>query len=60
MFTMEMAYDFFWNDKNTFYASTHQMPLYPGTGALNETGAFNNIVNAPFVAVIAAINFKRL
>lgn len=39
--------DFFWNDKNTFYASTHQMPLYPGTGALNETGAFNNIVNAP-------------
>ena len=39
--------DFFWNDKNTLYASTHQMPLYPGTGELNETGAFNNIVNAP-------------
>ena len=26
--------------------STHQMPLYPGTGAKNETGA-GNIVNAP-------------
>ena len=39
--------DFFWGDKNTLYASTHQMPLYPGTGELNETGAFNNIVNAP-------------
>ncbi len=39
--------DFFWNDKNTLYASTHQTPLYPGTGELNEIGAYNNIVNAP-------------
>ncbi len=28
------------------YCSTHQMPLYPGTGAKDETGA-GNIVNAP-------------
>jgi acetoin utilization deacetylase AcuC-like enzyme len=28
------------------FASTHQMPLYPGTGALSETGA-GNIFNAP-------------
>jgi acetoin utilization deacetylase AcuC-like enzyme len=28
------------------YASTHQMPLYPGTGAMSETGV-GNIVNAP-------------
>ena len=26
--------DIFWSDKNLFFASTHQMPLYPGTGAL--------------------------
>ena len=37
----------FWNDKDLFFASTHQMPLFPGTGAPNETGAANNIVNAP-------------
>jgi acetoin utilization deacetylase AcuC-like enzyme len=38
--------DIFWSDKDLFYGSTHQMPLYPGTGALSETGA-GNIFNAP-------------
>jgi acetoin utilization deacetylase AcuC-like enzyme len=38
--------DIFWSDKNLFFASTHQMPLYPGTGALSETGV-GNIWNAP-------------
>ena len=28
--------DIFWSDKDLFFASTHQMPLYPGTGALGE------------------------
>ena len=38
--------DIFWSDASVFYASTHQMPLYPGTGAVSETGV-GNIVNAP-------------
>jgi acetoin utilization deacetylase AcuC-like enzyme len=38
--------DIFWDDKDMMYASTHQMPLYPGTGGRNETGA-GNIFNAP-------------
>ena len=38
--------DIFWSDKNMFYGSTHQMPLFPGTGAVKETGA-GNIFNAP-------------
>ena len=38
--------DIFWVDKDLFFASTHQMPLYPGTGALSETGA-GNVFNAP-------------
>jgi acetoin utilization deacetylase AcuC-like enzyme len=38
--------DAFWSDKDLFYASTHQMPLFPGTGALSETG-IGNIFNAP-------------
>jgi acetoin utilization deacetylase AcuC-like enzyme len=41
--------DIFWSDKNLFYASTHQMPLYPGSGALSETGV-GNICNAPLRA----------
>jgi len=36
----------FWEDKDLFYGSTHQMPLFPGTGALDETGV-GNICNAP-------------
>ncbi|CAN5277889.1 histone deacetylase family protein [soil metagenome] len=42
--------DIFWNDRDLFYGSTHQMPLYPGTGAQDETGAAGNIVNAPLRA----------
>ena len=38
--------DIFWSDKDLYLGSTHQMPLYPGTGALNETGV-GNIWNAP-------------
>ncbi len=33
-------------DPHFLYASTHQSPLYPGTGAAEETGV-GNIVNAP-------------
>ena len=39
----------FWEDKDLFYGSTHQMPLFPGTGALEETGV-GNIFNAPLRA----------
>jgi acetoin utilization deacetylase AcuC-like enzyme len=42
--------DIFWADPTVFYASTHQMPLYPGTGAVNETGETGNICNAPLSA----------
>jgi acetoin utilization deacetylase AcuC-like enzyme len=38
--------DIFWSDKDCFYGSTHQMPLFPGTGELGETGV-GNIFNAP-------------
>jgi len=38
--------DIFWADGDMFYGSTHQMPLYPGTGAASETGV-GNIFNAP-------------
>jgi acetoin utilization deacetylase AcuC-like enzyme len=37
----------FWSDPSVLYASTHEMPLYPGTGALCDTGAYDTVVNAP-------------
>jgi acetoin utilization deacetylase AcuC-like enzyme len=39
--------EIFWSDKTVMYCSTHQMPLFPGTGAVGETGDHNTIVNAP-------------
>ena len=41
--------DIFWSDPDLFYGSTHQMPLYPGTGSASETG-MGNIFNAPLKA----------
>jgi acetoin utilization deacetylase AcuC-like enzyme len=31
--------DIFWGRGDVFYISTHQSPLYPGSGALEDTGA---------------------
>ncbi len=42
--------DIFWSDPSVLYASTHQMPLFPGTGAINQRGEHNTIVNAPLSA----------
>ena len=39
--------EIFWADKTVMYGSTHQMPLYPGTGAVIEAGEFDTVVNAP-------------
>ena len=39
--------DLVWDDPRILFASTHQMPLYPGTGAASETGASGNVVNVP-------------
>jgi acetoin utilization deacetylase AcuC-like enzyme len=42
--------EIFWSDPSVLYASTHEMPLYPGTGAASERGAHGTIVNAPLRA----------
>jgi acetoin utilization deacetylase AcuC-like enzyme len=39
--------EIFWADPTVMYCSTHQMPLYPGTGARSERGEHDSIVNAP-------------
>jgi acetoin utilization deacetylase AcuC-like enzyme len=49
----------FWSEPNLFFASTHQMPLFPGTGAANETGVSNNIVNVPLAPGSAGKEFRE-
>jgi acetoin utilization deacetylase AcuC-like enzyme len=50
--------DAFWSDKDLFYGSTHQMPLFPGTGALSETGS-GNIFNAPLNPLDGSARFRE-
>ena len=50
--------DIFWSDPSVLYASTHQMPLYPGSGARSETGA-GNIVNAPLEPGSGSESFRE-
>jgi len=45
-------------DPTLFYASSHQFPLYPGTGAADETGV-GNIVNAPLPAGTDGAGFRK-
>ena len=51
--------DIFWSDKSVMYCSTHEMPLYPGTGAIGERGEFNTIVNAPLSAGDGGAEFRE-
>jgi acetoin utilization deacetylase AcuC-like enzyme len=50
--------DMFEMDANLFYASTHQSPLYPGTGASSETGV-GNVVNAPLRPNAGSAEFRH-
>ncbi len=50
--------DIFYDDPSVIYCSTHQMPLYPGTGALRETGK-GNIFNAPLSANDGSDHFRE-
>jgi len=42
--------DIFWSDPSVLYCSTHEMPLFPGTGAASERGEYDTIVNVPLSA----------
>jgi len=50
--------EIFWSDRTVMYCSTHQMPLFPGTGAVSESGDYNTIVNAPLRAGDGAEKFR--
>ncbi len=50
--------EIFWSDPDLFYGSTHQMPLFPGTGALGERGV-GNVWNAPMRAGDGGERFRE-
>src|SRR6202790_4953066 len=50
--------DIFWADPTVMYCSTHQMPLFPGTGASAERGETDTIVNAPLASEDGGDKFR--
>lgn len=48
----------FERDADLFYASSHEWPLYPGTGAAQEQGVAHNIVNAPLAGGAGGAEFR--
>jgi acetoin utilization deacetylase AcuC-like enzyme len=50
--------DIFWADPTVMYCSTHQMPLFPGTGATGERGEHDTIVNAPLAPNDGSAKFR--
>ena len=53
--------DIFYDDPNVLYVSTHESPLYPGTGHLRETASgdgYGANVNLPFPAGTAGDTFR--
>jgi acetoin utilization deacetylase AcuC-like enzyme len=50
--------EIFWADPTVMYCSTHQMPLFPGTGAKSERGEHDTIVNAPLAAEDGGAKFR--
>jgi acetoin utilization deacetylase AcuC-like enzyme len=48
----------FESDPHLFYGSTHQSPLYPGTGARSDTGV-GNLVNVPLRPMSGSVEFRR-
>ena len=51
--------DLAWHDDRIFFASTHESPLFPGTGLAHEVGAHGQIVNVPLKSQTGNEEFKR-
>jgi len=45
-------------DPRLFYGSTHQSPLYPGTGSPRDRGVSGNVVNVPLAAGTGSAGFR--
>ena len=48
----------FWSDPNVMFASSHEYPFYPGTGAQEERGV-GNIFNIPLAKMSGSKEFRQ-
>ncbi len=52
--------DLLWDETRALFVSSHQMPLYPGSGHATETGVDGNIINLPLPANAGSQAFRNL
>lgn len=51
--------DVLWDESRALFISSHQMPLYPGSGAANERGGSNNVLNLPLAPATDGAAMRR-
>ena len=52
--------DLLWDEARALFVSSHQMPLYPGTGAAHERGAHNNVYNVPLPPMSGGVKMRQV
>jgi acetoin utilization deacetylase AcuC-like enzyme len=51
--------DLLWDEARALFVSSHQMPLYPGSGNPHETGAHDNVMNVPLAPMTDGNMMRR-
>jgi acetoin utilization deacetylase AcuC-like enzyme len=52
--------DLLWNETRALFVSSHQMPLWPGTGTPQERGATGQVINVPLRPGTDGAAFRRI
>ncbi len=52
--------DLLWDEERAFFVSSHQMPLWPGTGRREERGAHGQVMNVPLAPGTDGAKFRRI
>jgi acetoin utilization deacetylase AcuC-like enzyme len=50
--------DLLWDEARVFFATSQQMPLWPGTGEASERGAHDNVLNVPLAPGTGGIEMR--
>ena len=48
-----------WDEARSFFVSSHQSPLWPGSGAVDERGAHDTIMNVPLEPTSGGVEMRR-
>ncbi len=52
--------DLLWDEARAFFVSSHQIPLWPGSGKSDERGGHGNVLNVPLAPGTDGAAFRRV